>query len=598
MAGPFATRGNNSGDLAPVQLRGGTKAPIVADADLQTVAAAGEALGTVAKVNQQRLEREAVTGIQQEIQSVRDALQIAREGTATTEFTSEALKDPYVKQVFEEFTEIQSASFQGKFPQEMALQRMDALLSEAVSRRPQFAEAIRSAANTTAGANISAKFFDQLMQQTPEQQAVERLRNEASFYGVDFGVYRNLTNQQFQRDQVVQQIEFDKAQGTVTLGQLRNQANNMVFGLTQDIMAVIRADKQRGGVRDPQEYRQFISEQVSMIRQTVTGNVPASVTSSDLNSVLNSIDAAEERLFKQLENGSASKLATERTDLFSALSKQSAWEGAPDAMMILDLMGTEQGLKYLDEVAKVEANPTGYKSIFTQNRGGTANLVDGMMRQGERLGLILNGKAEAETDEERIQAGTIAAQSLQDVTDNEGKTTVTPQKVQRLVQVVEDMGIDYSMTALTDGKVAQTVAGFKEVHGQVISVFNRGQTALQRKYNELKAEGFLKDGDIQVRNGQLFVDYSQAAANLDAGSRANLSSAVNTFVRDANLTLRMGQTYQARGVFPETVFKNTTSFLDSLVAQEVGDAAPQSNTSDDGVIRYDIDDNGNLFIVE
>jgi len=597
MAGPFSTSGNTAGDLSPVQLRGGASAPIVPDPKLGAIAAAGEAIETVSKVSQQRLQSQAVQGIQSEIQSVRDALQIAKEGTATTVFTSEALKDPYIKQVFAEFNDIQSASFQGKFPQEMALQRMDALLSEAVSRRPQYAEAIRKAANETAGANISAKFFDQLMTETPEQQAFERLTQEAAFYGIEQGTYRNLVNQQFQRDQIVNQIDFDKAQGTVTLGQLRNQANNMVFGLTQDIMGAMRAAVQQGGVANPEEYRSFVTQQMAMVRQRVLGNVPPHVTSSDLNSVVAQLDAAEERLFRQIDDGSMTKLATERTDLFSALAKQAAQQGAPDAMMILDLLGTEQGLKYLDEIAKVDANPTGYKSIFLNNRGGTANLVDGMLMQGQRLGLILSGQEEPRDDIERAQAGTMAAQSLQGgVTDQSGKVVLTPQKAQRLVQVVESMGDDYSMTALSDPKVAQTVAGVKEVHGQVIAVYKRGESALQREYNQLKSQGYLSDGDIQVKNGQLFVDYANRAANLDAGSRANLSSSVDTFIRNVNLTLRMGQTYQARGVFPDTVFKNTNSLLESIVKQEV--AVETTETTDDSVIRYDIDASGNLFIVE
>lgn len=591
MAGPFSTRGNNAGDLQAINLRGGASAPIVQDPDQQVIAAAGEALQTVAKVSEQRLENQAVTGIQNEIQSVRDALQIAREGTAATEFTAESLNDPYVKQVFEEFSEIQSASFQGKFPQEMALQRMDALLSEAVSRRPQYAEAIRKAANTTAGADISAKFFDQLMATTPEQKAFERLQGEAAFYGIEMSTYRNIVNQSFQRDQVVEQIEFDKAQGTVTLGQLRNQANNMVFGLTQDIMGLVRAKAAEGGIVNPVEIKQYLGSQLAMIRQKVTGNVPASVPSSDINSVLSELDAAEERLFTQVDNGSLQNMSTTQTALYETLAKQSAWEGAPDAMTVLHNLGTELGLKTLNEIHRVDKNPT-EKSIFMVNRGGTANLVDGMMKRASELSLIIDGKAEAVSDVDRTQAGTLAAQGLQFSED------MTPQRAQRLVQVVQDMGVDYSMVALTDGKVAQTVQGFKEVHGQVIAVFNRGASALQREYNQLKGEGYLKDGDIQIKNGQLFVDYGDTLASLDAGARANMSSAVDSFVRNANLTLRMGQTYQARGVFPDTIFKNTTSFLDSLVKQEVQVETTETNPTESGTVKWGFGPDGELDIVE
>jgi hypothetical protein len=86
--------------------------------------------------------------------------------------------------------------------------------------------------------------------------------------------------------------------------------------------------------------------------------------------------------------------------------------------------------------------------------------------------------------------------------------------------------------------------------------------------------------------------------NLEAGERAQRSSAIETFIQNANLTLKMGQQYQSKGVFPTTVFQSTNGLLDSIVKQEIEARPAEGGSNEDGVIRFDLDANGNIVPVE
>ena len=103
MAGPFALPGNTAQDVAPTQLAGGVGTlPQVADSDptLAVIESVAQGVQTVAQVNTNRLEKEAVSGVQQEIKSVRDALQISKHPNLEQSFfSSEAMQDPYIQSV-------------------------------------------------------------------------------------------------------------------------------------------------------------------------------------------------------------------------------------------------------------------------------------------------------------------------------------------------------------------------------------------------------------------------------------------------------------------------------------------------------------------
>ncbi|MFG1501702.1 hypothetical protein ABMA70_15960, partial [Halobacteriovorax sp. XZX-3] len=65
-------------------------------------------------------------------------------------------------------------------------------------------------------------------------------------------------------------------------------------------------------------------------------------------------------------------------------------------------------------------------------------------------------------------------------------------------------------------------------------------------------------------------------------------------------TMKMGQTYQGNGVFPESVFRNSNAFLKDL--KDATDVEPADLTGgtngQDEVIRYDFDGNGKLIRLE
>lgn len=601
MAGPFDSGANSAAGIQSVNATGGFSAPAAAadDGTIGAINAVGAAVQNIGEVNNKRLETEAVANIRQEVQSVRDALAISRKGTASDEFTSEALKDPYVQQVFKQFNEISAAAWQGVYPQDIALERMDSALSDAVNRRPQFADAIRKAANEAAGANISAKFYDQLTKLTPEQEAQAQLREEAAYYGISEATMRGVAQQQFVREQAMAEIEYNKAQGTVTLGELRSQANMLVFDLTDRLQGALRVQVRQGGVQDVAQYKQFVSEEMQVIRQSVLNGIPSSVASSDVNATIRALDDHEARLLRQIDNGSMQTIATANEAVYGLRTKQNARQANPELMMLIDAFPEGVGLKLWEDRQRILANPEKHKALLESLQGGQLNAADRLIESAYNSGLIINGDREPANDQERRDAGVVAAQELQlGGTTNTGQSNLTPQRAVRLVDAVNNMGLDYSMVALSDNKVANTLKGYKEVHDQLINVYKRAESSLQYEYNQLKAKGYLNDGDITLQGGRLFVDYAQDVVNLEAGERASRSSAIESFIKNGNITLKMGQTYQSKGVFPTTVFQSADGLLKSIVNQEFAPRQEAGETDESPVYRYDLDADGNIVPLE
>lgn len=601
MAGPFDSGANSAAGIQSVNATGGFSAPAAAadDGTIGAINAVGAAVQNIGEVNNKRLETEAVANIRKEVQSVRDALAISRKGTASDEFTSEALKDPYVQQVFKQFNEISAAAWQGVYPQDIALERMDSALSDAVNRRPQFADAIRKAANEAAGANISAKFYDQLTKLTPEQEAQAQLREEAAYYGISEATMRGVAQQQFVREQAMAEIEYNKAQGTVTLGELRSQANMLVFDLTDRLQGALRVQVRQGGVQDVAQYKQFVSEEMQVIRQSVLNGIPSSVASSDVNATIRALDDHEARLLRQIDNGSMQTIATANEAVYGLRTKQNARQANPELMMLIDAFPEGVGLKLWEDRQRILANPEKNKALLESLQGGQLNAADRLIESAYNSGLIINGDREPANDQERRDAGVVAAQELQlGGTTNTGQSNLTPQRAVRLVDAVNNMGLDYSMVALSDNKVANTLKGYKEVHDQLINVYKRAESSLQFEYNQLKAKGYLNDGDITLQGGRLFVDYAQDVVNLEAGERASRSSAIESFIKNGNITLKMGQTYQSKGVFPTTVFQSADGLLKSIVNQEFAPRQEAGETDESPVYRYDLDADGNIVPLE
>lgn len=226
MPGPFALPGNTAQDIAPISVAGGVadKPAAPTNQALGAIEAATDVVKTFGELNLKRLESEAVTGVQEDIRAVRDALQINKHpNLAQSFFSAESLQDPYIKDVYSRFTEIQDAVKQGRLPHEYGLERMEAVMSEAVSRRPQFADSIRKAANDTAGANIASKMYSQIMSVNPQQEVHIKLQQEAARLGLDVDTYQGYLQQEFIIQQEQAALNFRKTRGNYTANDMAKQ---------------------------------------------------------------------------------------------------------------------------------------------------------------------------------------------------------------------------------------------------------------------------------------------------------------------------------------------------------------------------------------
>lgn len=600
MAGPFALPGNTAREIAPIKLAGGAPAgvPDATDPTLGAIEAATEAVKVVGQLNTQRLEREAVSGVSEDIKAVRDALQINKHpNLAQSFFSKESLQDPYIQNVYSRFTEIQSAVKQGRLSHEYGLERMEAIMSEAVSRRPQFADSIRKAANDTAGANITSKLFTQIMSQSPQQAVDLKLQQEAARLGLPVEVYQGYLQQDFLRQQDMSAMQWRKERGAFTANDLANQIRIGVSSVTENIQGEILAQLQQGGVQDVEQMKALARARFTELRNLSLSGLPTSVDGSVINGHISTLDKEEERVLEMIEDGSMAKVAKLKRELGTELALADFREQAPEISKLFDVLGRGEGaIRIISTWTKYKSNPQAFQGLYATEQGGALTL-GAMLLQNEQAAQVVNGERPAANPQEARLAGFQSALRLKhDVgTDN----APDPQETLRLVDAISNAGLEYSTITLADPQVAQAVKQYKETWGQVVNHYNSDVAALQTKYDDLKRKGVFVDGDLEIVNGGIAISGARRSAKFGAGNFGvdnSMAAEVNTFIRQANQTLRMGQTYKGNGVFPNTVFSNANSYLSDMISG--GAQVPEETQGGEDVITFDFDSSGNLIRVE
>lgn len=601
MAGPFALSGNTAQDIAPIQLSGGAPAGVPSDTNeaLNVVNAATEAVKTVGALNQKRLETEAVQGVQTQVKAVRDALQISKHpNLANSFFSQESLQDPYIKNVYAQFNEIQGAVKQGRLSHEYGIERMESIMSAAVSRRPQFADSIRKAANETAGANISSKLFSQVMSVSPQQQVDQKLQQEAARLGLSVDTYQGYIRQEFLIQQDMTDMNWRKTRGTYTANDLAKQVRLGVSSVTRDVQGQLLAAVQQGGVQDPEAAKAFARNQFTILRNSLLSDLPTSVDGSVISSHMANLDAEEERVLSMLDDGSMTRLLQSGRELFDELAHEDIRENSPEIARLFSVLGRGEGaVKILSTWSKYKTNPEAMQGLFKTEQGGALTL-GAMLLQNEEASKVLTGQREAGSPEEARLAGFQAAMRLKHDTAEGTAVTPAPQEAIRLVDAVAAAGEEYSTLTLGNAQVAGAVKQYKETWGQVINHYTNDVAALQIKYERMKRQGIISDEMIKIDGGVVQLDNNafvsrMGASNFGTGGTTEAAS-LSTFVRQANQTLRMGQVYKTNGVFPATVFKDSGDFLIKLKSGQQEQAEAPRNTQGEEVINVTFNPDGSF----
>lgn len=592
MAGPFSLPPNSAQEIAPVRLAGGVSVPEVENNPLGIVNKALEAGVQYGKLNQQRLLSQATSGVQKEVQSVKDALKLTqRPDQISTYFSESARKDPYIDSVYKEYQRIQNAVQDGRFSQEYAIERIQEVVDTATSKRPQFINEIKTAANQALGSNLSSQIYQQLFSRSPEQVAQEATRREAASLGLPVNDYMAISQKSFRTKAELQELQLRKAQGENTVNDLASEVRLHTVEEAQSLTTDILTQISSGGVTNPEVLKAGITSRFEARRNQLTASLPKGADPSAVNAQLNLFDEWEARLIRMVDNGSALKIAQNQNNLSVEIAKSDARDGLGSAYKMLDILGPEQGLQALNVWTQFKSDPTKYAGMLRSSDTGGTITLGLFLDQAYAAALVTKGQREASTQQERILAGYISALGLkgnQGVNpDGTQKQPMPPQEAQRLVDVVVGMGEEYSTTTLADSKVAATVAQYKETYPAVIRHFESDRAALQREYDRLKSQGMISDGQLQLvgpLNGPSMIEIGGRtglrAASLAQYPGNNQNYLLEDFVRKANTVLKLGRTYGSNGVLPKTVWSNGNQFLRDIEAPaplaEDGTQAPPS----------------------
>lgn len=612
MAGPFSVAPSSAQEIAPQQVAGGADTSLVAatkPASGLDIAANALASGIqFGKLAKDQLDKAAVEGVQTQVRSVRDALALSQNPEKQeTFFGKEAAQDPYMQSVQKELMAIKEAQRQGRLPSDYALERMDEVTATAISKRPQFVNEIRSAANAAAGINIAGQVYQELSKLSPQQRAQQDLEQKAATLGIDATTYQAAARQQFAVQQELQTLQLKKARGTYQANDVAGQVRLGVVSTNNMLQEEILRQTNSGGVTDPEVLEAVVRQSFTGLRNSILADMPSSVSGSELNSHMSTLDAEEERLVKMVQNGSAVKLLQTQRNLFTEMAHEEV-RSAGDPMKLFYLMGGgESGMKALDMYSKYKTNPQAMAGMFSAGEGGGALTLGLFFDDMQRAAQIVNGQREGATSQEKLLSGYLAGLKLKfnnapTQGENEAEP-IKPQDAQRLVDVVAGMGEDYSTVTLSDPKVAETVAQYKETHGALINHYKNDLASLQRQYRDLKARGLVTDEEFQLVGtfgrpsqitSQRFESRILRAEDRPFGGPTPADNKdVSDFLRRSNQVLTLGHVYKGKGVLPDTIFQNGLAFLGEI--QNPSDQRTAGGQQDaPQVVRFVRDANGNL----
>lgn len=598
---PFAIDPNSAGNVSNVNLRGDfggvPQANVVAEVgNLLTTAAAG-----ATELHKTQLTSE----VKGDIKAVELALQASRYPSLKESiFSKEALANPVVKNALGEFTKIQDAVRVGRLPSEYAVDRYNDILQTAVSRSPEFAQELRGAARDAIGFDPHAKFMQNLLQQTPEQQAYQQLRKEAAANG--FTVEQQIAlNQQgaVMQNQLVH-YQLLKQQGQYSTSLLAKEANTRLTLTTGIIIQEAQKQIQQGGIRNPELLNSqidaaFANETAALVNQLPAGTDPATV-----NAQISLLNSRRDMYKDMVTNGDLSTILTKHNKLLTEEAVASFAENFPTYFNIRSIAGQEVLMTVMGKAEQFRNNPEAWDNYVKNTREG-AELAGALSvaQAMERGTQIVYDQVPATSEQDKKYGALVAATMLQ----TQGLDTKNYAMAIDKLNALTDEEVTWN--TLGDRNIATNVARNKDVQGAVINIFRTEAGALTSEFMRLRETGLLPAGGLKLENGKIVVTNEAlrpGASTQTPGGRSvtaftgDIAGAqvqdVRAFADRFNRAVDIAGRYQRLGVFNESVFKDGNTLFEGIV--QLSGKPEQLPPAEPEVQVWDFDDKGGLIRIK
>ncbi len=306
-------------DIAPAAQRGGfARAPGIVDA---TKAVADALVPSIRDAH--------IKGLQEDVlgqtKTVKEFLKLARTPSLLlSEFGTEAIENPAVRQAIADFVKIRDATEQGKLPQQFALERLEMIQNQAIVAAPEFEKEIRQAMIQATGQDPTKTLFAQLLSTTrkaltPQQKAFNAVTQDAAENGITFDQQMELNNKSAQRDLQSALFETRAAQGKLRAFDIIPEVNRQAGKGMLNVIGLMRKEL----VRNPLDalnpkFVQFLKRETGVILASSKATMIAQLQDLDATAVANAtqpLDDLAETLNLMIDDGSMLALVRDENAL-------------------------------------------------------------------------------------------------------------------------------------------------------------------------------------------------------------------------------------------------------------------------------------------
>ena len=609
--GPFASSGNQAGDIAGSQLQGG------APSTGATVASGVEKLAKIiipaVRENRTNELQEEVT---QQASEVRDFLKLARNPELlTSEFGVEAVENPSVRQALADFVKVRNSREQGILPGRFALERLEVIMNDAIADAPAFSKEIRMAMVAATGQDPAKTLFGKLLQEPKAAELSDfekgqaKVRQKMGELDMSFEEIQAGGRYKFQNQMRKDQYEIDKRNDVVQIEDIASQAVFAAGESYGELLESLQREKVRSGGIGPDFGANFLTqlklEQIK-VRQRLTKGLNGRLDAQAVEDAMGPLLQWEKDLTFIVENNLMETLIANRVALKQQMITGTLMNNADDATALT--IGGKEGFLAFKKFLNEKDNPTMArlqqqlfddaanaaslrKAMGSSANGGNivgANRQFGMPSNDmlvHQYANINDGQFEQLNAQEKT-ARRMAANFVMRT------PTASVEAIQGAVQTLQG---DYGWRAIQNRDVVATAMKHPIVAQRVVSLQTNQTAALAMAYTtELENLQGFNAKNLEIVGGQLVYKKGE---QLRAQDKSEADFEVPAFVARFNRAVTTSNMYSRVGVLSADKYTTPEAYLKTIqtaVKKQQQEETPV--VKDTGIREFVRDDDGNIVL--
>lgn len=626
MAGPFSSA-NTAVDIPTGSVMAAQSLPqISAPETPSAMADAATLIGAVTPGANALVGEHYKQQMTQELKGVEAALAAARRPWSMDSLLSdEAAKDPIVSNAVKELKGMQTAIRRGQMPVDFAVDRMEQIISTAVSKVPAYEQELREAGRNYLGFDPHQRMLSSMMQPTATEQADEADTIAAARVGMDINSYRQAKMQMFQIEFQKKAVDYQIAainlqakpgqiareearfghdvqtwqrsdmeyQQKQTHGMVVQHSNLESASITAQLLEGMQTQLNQGGIQNPEEWKNRAAQSYNALLASELSRLPPG---SDTAGVTSLINQQRDMAFSLIDSAAAGKITQNENQYLQEIAKNNLYR-LPKLGPVLAGLGPQQAPLVMATLGRLsKAGPGGYESVLTSGgeAGGVLNLAElldaGAIERNMEgaANYHFRGTAADKLPESTRRVAIMLGIERLSAPGAVGTEYADAAKKLRELSGSNGGSVDEYYYSMIRPVVVANVSNAKETHGALLNSFTDDQAAIIQQYLSLVQRGAIPGGSVSLRNGEIVFPQNapiQASTQAAPGTQAynaqvqggplfmqagtpDVSVESGRLAGSINRMLAFGDTYRSTGVIPATIYGGREEFVGKLLAAE------------------------------